>query len=146
MKKEISNRHSDGPVDEPQSKVKRSLANLVTLGLLKEEEKRKLIVTNPRIPRMYGLPKIHKPGFQIRPVVTTIDDPTSKIAQFLLRAFKKFKKFDSLSVKDNKQFLREIEDETIEEDEEMISFDVCALYPSIPRHESSKMMKEWISG
>lgn len=132
------------PVDDPQGKVKRELSKMVSSQLINEEMRRKLSVTNPRIPRMYGLPKTHKPGFQIRPVVTTIDDPTCKIAKFLTKYFNSFRKFPSRSIKNSLEFTKLMNEVKIEENEEMISFDVQALYPSIPEEESTLLLKEWI--
>jgi hypothetical protein len=36
-------------------------------------------------PRLYGLPKIHKPGVPLRPIVSTIGSPTYCLAQYLAR-------------------------------------------------------------
>lgn len=133
------------PVDSIQSQVKRNLVKMVSIGLLDEDQKKKFLVTNPRIPRMYGLPKIHKPGFQIRPVVTTIDDPTSKIASYLIKNFRNFRKFESRGIKNSFEFTKLIREEEINENELMVSFDVTALYPSIPEKEATLYLKEWIS-
>jgi Reverse transcriptase (RNA-dependent DNA polymerase)/GIY-YIG catalytic domain len=92
----------------------------------------------------HPLPKIHKPGNKIRPVVTTIDSPTSRIADYLLKSFRSFEKFESRSVKNNTDFVKELQDLTIEDDFELVSFDVCSLFPSIPENEAVSMLKEWI--
>jgi hypothetical protein len=36
-----------------------------------------------RPPRLYGLPKIHKPGVPLRPIVNAIGSPTYRLAQHL---------------------------------------------------------------
>jgi hypothetical protein len=38
-----------------------------------------------RPPRLYGLPKIRKPGVPLRPIVNTIISPTYRLAQHLAR-------------------------------------------------------------
>lgn len=133
------------PVDRLQNKVKESLQQLCDKGLLSGEQKRRLIVPNPRMPRMSGFPKIHKEGNQIRPVVTTIDSPTSKIAEFLVRKFRSYKKYESCSLKNSIELVKTLEQLEIEEECEMVSYDVKALFPSVPEAEAVLLLKEWCS-
>ena len=35
---------------------------------------------NPRVPKLFGLPKLHKSGTPMRPVISTISSPTYKLA------------------------------------------------------------------
>lgn len=131
------------PVDRLQASVKEKLKVMCDGGLISEEQKRKFVVSNPRMPRMSGLPKIHKPGVQIRPVVTTIDSPTSKIAHWLVKKFRTYTKFQSCSVKNSIELVTSLSDVKIEENHEMVSYDVKALFPSIPEAEAVVMLKEW---
>ena len=43
---------------------------------LDEEVKMKRATSNPLIPRIYGIPRIHKEGVSLRPIVDTIGSPT----------------------------------------------------------------------
>ncbi len=79
-------------VDKLQERVTEKFKELTERGLISERESRKLKVANPRMPRISGLPKIHKAGNQIRPVVTNVDAPTSKIAKFLVSKLKSIKR------------------------------------------------------
>jgi hypothetical protein len=94
---------------------------------------------------MSGWPKIHKPGNKLRPVVTTIDAPTSKIAAFLVKKFRTFNKYETRSVKNSFELTRLLANEVIDDDHEMVSFDVCSLFPSIPEYEAIIMLKEWVT-
>ncbi|KAJ8970845.1 hypothetical protein NQ317_019117 [Molorchus minor] len=51
--------------------VIKSCNTLITPAL-----KNRLHVSNPIVPRLYGLPKIHKPGKSVRPIVSAIGSPT----------------------------------------------------------------------
>jgi hypothetical protein len=133
------------PVDRLQKQVKEGLDKLCSEGLISDDQRRRLIVSNPRMPRMSGLPKIHKSGNQIRPVVTTIDSPTSKIAHLLVKKFRTYKKFDSCSVRNSIDLVKILSEVEIEDDYEMVSYDVKALFPSIPESEAVVMLKEWCS-
>lgn len=61
-------------VANPLSKMiadhKETVKKTTTLG---DEIKRRWLVSNPRVPAMYALPKIHKPCSKMRPIVSNIN-------------------------------------------------------------------------
>jgi hypothetical protein len=59
------------PVDTLQGEIKEGLKQLVTEGLLSRREALSLTVDNPVIPSFSCLPKTHKPGNKVRPVVSS---------------------------------------------------------------------------
>ena len=70
----------------------------------------KLKNSNPQVPRMYGLPKIHKPGDSMRPIASNINAPTQKIAKWLIEQFNKLDPPLGLSVKNSIDFVNKIKD------------------------------------
>lgn len=112
--------------------------------LINEELRVELVVSNPVLPRLYGLPKLHKTGDAMRPIVSGINAPTYKISKWLVREFSKLIEPFSMAVKNNYEFIEEIKDELINEDERLISFDVAALFPSIPLEETFKYLEVWL--
>lgn len=96
----------------------------------------RLLVSNPKVPRIYFLPKIHKAGNKVRPIVSNINSPTEKIAKWLVNEIKSLPRIDSLSVKNSFEFIDLAKEMSIMEDEMMISFDVESLFPSIPVPEA----------
>ncbi len=96
------------------------------------------------MPRMSGLPKIHKSGNQIRPVVTNVDAPTSKIAKFLVKKLKSIKRKNGYGVKNSTELIKDLRELKIGENEELVNFDVKALFPSIPEIEAVALMKHWL--
>lgn len=48
----------------------------------------RLSVPNPHFRRMYGLPKIHKPGNKMRPIISSVDAPAYKIAKEIVAELK----------------------------------------------------------
>ena len=50
--------------------------------------KNAFLVMNPSPPMLYGLPKVHKTGMPLRPVVSYVSTPTYLLAKFLDRWFK----------------------------------------------------------
>jgi hypothetical protein len=45
---------------------------------------------NPKVPRIYGAPKTHKPGKKLRPITSNIDVPSEIVAKRLAYQFKQF--------------------------------------------------------
>lgn len=93
---------------------------------------RALIVSNPTLPKLYALPKTHKIGNKMRPIVSNINAPTYKLAKWLVSEIKKLPQLESLSVKNSFEFVEKIKDLELSENEMMVSFDVASLFPSIP--------------
>lgn len=103
---------------------------------------RTLIVSNPTMPKLYGLPKIHKIGNKMRPIVSNINAPCYSIAKWLVAEFKKLKPIESLSVKNSFEFVERMKDVQVNRDEIMVSFDVESLFPSIPIEQALIAMEE----
>ena len=106
----------------------------------------RLKVSCPSLPRIKGLPKVHKPGNEMREIVSAVGSPTQKIAKWLVQEFKNVpKQFQSRSVSNTQDFTRKLlESGEISQDEEMVSFDVSALFPSIPVKESINLLEDWL--
>jgi hypothetical protein len=124
--------------------VKQELQKLHATGRLSLGEKFMLNVRNPRMPHMYALPKTHKKGGKMRPIVSNVNVPTSGIAKYLTRKAKETKEPKGFSVKNSRELIEKMKDLTIDEDEELVSFDVKALFPSVPRDKAIQSITEWI--
>ena len=61
---------------DPTMRLKNKMINLLktikTKGRLSEDLYKKLYPTGAGSPKFYGLPKIHKPGMPLRPIVSSI--------------------------------------------------------------------------
>jgi hypothetical protein len=141
---ELWKTRAEHPVDKCQKMVKEQLQEIASREVIDAWEVRRLTVTNPRIPRLAGLPKIHKAGNNIRPVLTNIDAPASKIAKFLVSKFRTLKSPQSYSVKNCFEAAEKLKELTINDDETMISYDVVTLFPSTPELEAVQLLKEWL--
>jgi len=74
---------------------------------------RRLKCTNGNLPRCYGLPKVHKPGFPLRIVVSSIGSPLYNIAKYLHDVLNTSIKKPSSHVKDSWSFANYIRNKTI---------------------------------
>lgn len=100
--------------------------------------------SNPTLPRMYGLPKIHKEGNKFRPIVSNTGSPTEKISKWLVSEFKNLSPPEGFSVDNSLGFINSLQDVTLNEDERLISFDVTSLFPSVPLDITIDMLKRWL--
>ena len=107
---------------------------------------RSLKVPNPTIPKIKALPKVHKPGNEMREIISAVDAPTSRIAKWLVEEFRSMPKpFPSRSITSSQEFTQQLlETGPIAEDEIMVSFDVKALFPSIPVKNALGTLRDWL--
>ncbi|XP_044748720.1 uncharacterized protein LOC123309597 [Coccinella septempunctata] len=97
---------------------------------------RNLILPHPKIPKLYGLPKLHKDNIPIRPVVSYINTPVYKISKFLSDKLKDLTEFKpTYSIKNSVQLAESLKDLQIPEGAKLISLDAKNIYTSIPPDE-----------
>ncbi|XP_050518679.1 uncharacterized protein LOC126892954 isoform X2 [Diabrotica virgifera virgifera] len=97
---------------------------------------------NPLIPRLYGLPKIHKVGIPIRPVVSFINTPVSILSKFILNTLKNLINFTPrFTVSNSYQLVDKLQLINLNPDITMLSFDVSNLFTSVPKIETLSLVK-----
>ena len=79
----------------------------------------------------YELPKIHKPGISLRPITSCIYAPTYAVSRHLVPILSPLLE-DKYTVTNSVMFSQHVRYQPITEDEIMVSFDVVALFTSIP--------------
>ena len=93
---------------------------------------KKVYPTGASAPKFYGLPKIHKEDVPPRPIVSSIGSVTYGVAKELSRILKSLVGNSIYHVNNSKEFAEEIRNIKLERGECITSFDVTALYTSIP--------------
>ena len=83
------------------------------------------------VPRFYGLPKIHKANCPMCPIVSACGMATYQLAKFLTKILQGYTGITPSFVKDSKSFSEHLRSVHIGEDEELVSFDISALFTSI---------------
>ncbi|CAK1596643.1 unnamed protein product [Parnassius mnemosyne] len=91
-----------------------------------------IIPTCAKPPKLYGLPKIHKPNAPLRPIVSQIDSPTYRLAQHLAKVLSPLRGHTRAHTKDSYHFVSEIKDLCLTDNETMVSFDVQSLFTCLP--------------
>eukprot|EP00253_Pinus_taeda_P003606 PITA_03606 len=124
----------------PLKKISRNVALAIKYSSSVSSPHHKLIETNPITPRIYGLPKIHKKGASLRPIVNTIGRPTYLLAKFLALKLKPLVDRTESFVRDSASFIEELKDIKLDPGDILVSFDVVSLYTCIPINEAMEKL------
>lgn len=82
MEKILKERPYEIITKNPINKITKQLNEAIKKAITDEKLKKKLTVPILRLPRMYGVPKIHK-GVPLRPIVSAINSPTYNVEKYL---------------------------------------------------------------
>ncbi|XP_033108664.1 uncharacterized protein LOC117110160 [Anneissia japonica] len=91
-------------------------------------------------PKFYGLPKIHKVNIPLRPIVSSIDSITYSSAKFLAEILSPLVGNSIHHVVNSLEFSKLMKNKRVEEDEELRSYDVTALFTSVPVDKSLEII------
>ena len=83
-------------------------------------------------PKFYGLPKVHKKDTPLRPIVSSVGTITYNCAKLLAEILSPLVGKTVHHVANSQDFAKRIVNERVEEDEELRSYDVTALFTSVP--------------
>ena len=128
-----------------ESNLSSLLKDLVSAGFITKEFRTYLLSSGHNVPRLYGLPKTHKSGYPLRPILSMSGSPTHKTAAWLaelLRPVKDF--FARYSLKDSFEFVDIIRDHNVKNCS-MTSFDVTSLFTSVPVKETIDIILTTVS-
>lgn len=94
--------------------------------------------------RFYGLPKIHKPTLSLRPIVSSINTPTTNLSIFVAEILSKSfnNETDRYFIKDSFDFAEKFNNFQLPQGYVIVSFDVVSLYSNIPLELAVKTIEE----
>ena len=128
-----------------------SHANTVnsTIDLFKSQHKipdkiaEGLKVPNPKTPTLKLPPKVHKENHPGRPLVSSIDSPTSKISEYVDFHLQPHTDTILSHIKDTKDFLNELDKvPTVKsQNSYLVTLDVRSLYTNIPNDEGIEVIR-----
>lgn len=132
------------PTKSYQNKNNNLIKKLVEQNILSESEGKALVIHNAVSPKIYGLPKLHKPNNPLRPIVSCINSPYYKLSKYLSQCLSKITGKNDYYVKDSFSFKHFIDTQNIPKDYKIISLDVISLYTNIPNDLLLKVIdKKW---
>ena len=102
-----------------------------------------LKVPKPKTPMLKLPPKVHKEGHPGRPLVSSIDSPTSKISEYVDFHLQPFTETIKSYIKDTNHFLTELDKIPAAQSKEsyLVTLDVRSLYTNIPNEEGISVVK-----
>ncbi len=121
------------PVPALAAKLDKLLKRLQSQKKISQEDRQLATAKDTALPRFYGKPKIHKQDVPLRPIVALRGTPLYGLSKWLTQKLKHLTAGSPHAVNSSTEFLRKINDVTVEDDETMVSFDVVSLFTSIPR-------------
>ena len=86
----------------------------------------------PQPPKLYGLPKLHKPGIPMRPIVSFCGSPTYQLSRYLTTILQPLTDKSRPKLQSTENFIDAIKTVQIPDDYKLVSFDVKSLFTSIP--------------
>ena len=119
-----------------EKEIKDYLEQLMISGEIGEEVYEKTKPFGSQRPRLYGLPKTHKLGTPVRPILSMISSPQHRLAKHLNHLLEPVvKHFSRYTIKDSFQFAKIIQG-TQASNTYMASFDVKSLFTNVPLLET----------
>ncbi len=106
-----------------------------------------IIPSNPQLSRFCGLPKLHKNGVPIRPIVSGLNTTCYKLACYISKLLTGLDRVNPHHLKDSKDFLKTLKTWDAGHSKKfnnlkMGSLDMTSLYPSVPPAEVYPMVQD----
>lgn len=92
---------------------------------LSDETYRRFCSSSGRVADLYGLPKIHKPGAPLGPIMSVMSLPTYALSKFLASLLSPCADLTNLHVRNSKQFAEFVTTQTLADTD---IFDVVSLF------------------
>ena len=120
------------PTTRHKNKLITLLKTIKTEDGIQENTYKRLYPTGASSPKYYGLPKVHKTGIPLRPIVSSVGSVSYETAKELSKILKPLVHNTPYSVRNTQDFIHSIQDVKLQDDECMVSYDVEALFTSVP--------------
>ena len=120
------------PTDRLTRKLSEKLLTLKRSGYLPEAVYNKIRPRHKQPPRIYVLPKIHKADVPLRPIVSCVNTFAYDLSAYLANILSPLTGKSEYTVTNSVHFVSTVSNETILDNEIMVSFDVESLFTNVP--------------
>ena len=133
---------SKDPTSQLKNKLITLLKDIKQTGGLSTQKYKQLYPTSAVPPKFYGLPKIHKAGTPVRPIVSSRGSITYGVAKELSHIIKPLVGQSPHHLKNTQHFIQQLQGKRLETGETITSYDVKALFTSVPVQPSIQLVKQ----
>ena len=133
------------PADHTTKQKKKlitQLKNIKAEGGINDATNRRMYPTGAGPPKFYGLPKIHKEGVPLRPIVSSRGAVSYETAKELARVLKPLLWKSPYNVHNTGDFVQLIRCIQLQQNECIMSYGVKALFTSIPLRPAINIIKK----
>ena len=120
------------PTPALQRKLNSKLLDLKKTDAIDIQRYNRLRCRVPQPPKLYGLPKLHKPNIPMRPIVSFCGSPTYQLSKYLTTVLKPLTDGSRHKLQSTENFIDAIKTVQVPDDYKLVSFDVKSLFTSIP--------------
>ena len=93
---------------------------------------RTMYPTSCTAPKFYGLPKIHKTGIPLKPIVSSRGSVTYEVAKVIAKVLTSLEGKLPHHIQSTSDFVSQVREVTLLPEECLSSYDVTALFTSVP--------------
>ncbi|XP_044764459.1 uncharacterized protein LOC123321021 [Coccinella septempunctata] len=133
---------SKDPTSTIEQKLNKKVSELKQKNYITPEEAKELMTYDGLCPKYYGLVKIHKPELSLRPIISSIGSPTTRISQFLKYILYRAYNFNNTYyIKDSFDFTQSINNFKVPPGYRIVSLDVVSLFTNITIETTKKAIE-----
>ena len=119
------------PTDQFTNNFINELKQLKQNGKITPQLYNKFFPRGSFCPKLYGLPKIHKQGIPLRPIVACTKAPAANIGKWLCTAFKPLLYSQNSYIRNSADLVKKLSNTSISENTTVSSFDIVLMYTNI---------------
>ena len=120
------------PTPTLQRKLNSKILKLKKTDAIDTQRYYRLRCSVPQPPKLYGLPKLHKLGISMRPIVSFCGSPTYQLSRYLTTILQPLTDKSRRKLQSTENFIDAIKTVQIPDDYKLVSFDVKSLFTTIP--------------
>ena len=120
------------PTASLERRMNSQLLDLRKAGRLHPDAYSRLRSSAARVPLLYGLPKVHKPGVPFDPLCRPFSSPLYELSKFLAGLLSPIVGLTRSHVMNSRAFVEFMRSQSIPKEEILVSFDVVSLFTCIP--------------
>ncbi|XP_072042470.1 uncharacterized protein [Amphiura filiformis] len=133
------------PTPTYRNQLVQVLQSLRDSGAIDVPTYRRLYPTSPDVPKFYGLPKIHKAALSPPPIVSSCGSLTYNSAKFVADLLAPLVGKSDRHLKNSADLVDKLSGVFVGEDECLVSYDVTALFTSVPVDESVNIIHDLLT-